>query len=82
MKNKQYIGKCKKHRCSWTGSKGLGCPECQEEEQARYISLLKLCTYGSASGRKGEMLLCGFKRGHKGNHAWASLPTFTNGKPI
>lgn len=38
-----------------------------------------VCGVGCAAGRKGEMLLCGFKKGHKGKHAWASLPTFVEG---
>lgn len=37
------------------------------------------CGVGSASGRNGEMLLCGLPAGHDGEHAWASLPTFVNG---
>jgi len=30
-------------------------------------------------GPNREPLACGFKRGHDGAHAWATLPTFDNG---
>lgn len=30
-------------------------------------------------GPNGELLGCGFKEGHDGDHAWASLPTFISG---
>jgi hypothetical protein len=39
-----------------------------------------MCGVGCAAGAKGEMLLCGFKKGHRGKHAWATLPTFVDGK--
>jgi hypothetical protein len=38
-----------------------------------------LCGVGCAAGRHQEMLLCGLKKGHRGAHAWGSLPTFANG---
>jgi hypothetical protein len=38
-----------------------------------------VCGVGCAAGRNGEMLLCGFRKGHFGAHAWASLPTFIDG---
>jgi ribosomal protein L37E len=36
-----------------------------------------ICGIVSYSGAKGEPLACGFPAGHAGNHAWATLPTFT-----
>jgi hypothetical protein len=42
----------------------------------------EVCLAGCAAGRNMEMLLCGFKKGHDGPHAWASLPTFVNGEPV
>lgn len=39
-----------------------------------------VCGMGCAAGRNLEMLLCGLSKGHKGDHAWASLPTFVGGR--
>jgi hypothetical protein len=41
-----------------------------------------MCMVGCAAGPNGEMLLCGFKPGHEGPHAWATLPTFVDGKSV
>ena len=37
---------------------------------------IRTCTVMCAAGPHGEMLRCGYKPGHKGEHSWASLPTF------
>jgi hypothetical protein len=42
----------------------------------------RVCGVGCAAGRKGELLLCGFRKGHKGKHAWATLPTFVAGRSM
>lgn len=31
-------------------------------------------------GPNGEPLACGYEQGHNGNHSWATLPTFLNGR--
>jgi hypothetical protein len=41
-----------------------------------------ICGIVCAAGRKGEPLACGHKKGHRGKHAWASLPTFVNGVAV
>ena len=38
-----------------------------------------LCGTVCECGPNREPLACGFKRGHDGPHAWATLPTFDNG---
>ena len=43
------------------------------DEAERYA----ICGIVSESGPNGEPLACGYKHGHKGNHAWATLPTWT-----
>lgn len=45
-------------------------------EAQRFHTGGAICGVTSASGAKGEMLGCGFQRGHDGPHAWATLPTF------
>ena len=41
-----------------------------------------ICGVLCAAGRHGEPLACGFPKGHKGKHAWATLPTFANGVSV
>jgi hypothetical protein len=36
-----------------------------------------ICGVVSQSGPNREPLACGFPKGHEGEHAWATLPTFT-----
>ena len=40
-----------------------------------------ICGVVSQSGPNREPLACGFPQGHDGDHAWASLPTFTAEPP-
>lgn len=37
------------------------------------------CAVGCPCGPRGELLLCGFRKGHPAAHSWASLPTFFDG---
>lgn len=41
------------------------------------LAALSICGLSGNYGAKGEPLACAYPRGHGGNHAWASLPTFT-----
>lgn len=41
-----------------------------------------ICGVVCAAGRHGEPLACAHPKGHKGKHAWASLPTFTHGVAV
>ena len=34
------------------------------------------CLAVSNSGPNGEPIGCGYNRGHKGDHSWATLPSF------
>jgi len=36
----------------------------------------RICGIVAQAGCNGEPLACAFLEGHKGAHAWASLPTF------
>ena len=42
----------------------------------------RICGVMSASGPGREMLACAYKPGHKGDHSWASLPTFPLPKDV
>lgn len=42
----------------------------------------RVCGVVCAAGRYGEPLACGYKKGHRGKHSWASLPTFANGVAV
>lgn len=37
---------------------------------------IDLCAIVCKCGPNGEPLACGYKRGHHGDHSWATLPTF------
>lgn len=46
------------------------------------IAALSICGASGAYGAYGEPLACAHRRGHHGDHAWASLPTFVDGSPV
>lgn len=41
-----------------------------------------MCGLSGDYGALMEPLACGYPKGHSGDHAWASLPTFVDGKPV
>ena len=41
----------------------------------------RICGVVCPCGAFGEPLACGLMKGHGGPHAWASLPTFIDGRP-
>lgn len=43
------------------------------------LAALSICGLSGNYGAKGEPLACAYRRGHDGDHAWASLPTFVDG---
>ena len=45
------------------------------------LAALSICGLSGNYGAKGEPLACAYPRGHDGDHAWASLPTFVDGSP-
>lgn len=42
----------------------------------------KICAVICECGPFGEPLACGLPDGHGGPHAWASLPTFVDARPV
>jgi hypothetical protein len=42
----------------------------------------RICGLSGNYGPFMEPLACGHPKGHDGDHAWVSLPTFVNGKPV
>jgi hypothetical protein len=58
------------------------CEDCGCSDFRRPTAERPICGIVSLSGGRGEPLACGFPEGHKGSHAWATLPTFASpGEP-
>lgn len=45
-------------------------------------ALRQICGISGNYGAHLEPLACAYRKGHEGPHAWASLPTFVNGKAV
>jgi hypothetical protein len=46
------------------------------------MSQQAICGVSCNCGPFGEPLVCGHPTGHGGPHAWSSLPTFVDGRPM